>query len=75
MEDNSNTAAKKINRTRKKGDGGVQETAPGKFRAFLDSGTETVVVICSSLHLSNLFSSEFPSMLYFPSVHLYLTFY
>lgn len=31
---------KKINRTRRKGDGGVQEYAPGKFRAFLDIGYE-----------------------------------
>lgn len=31
---------KKINRTRRKGDGGVYEYAPGKFRAFLDIGYE-----------------------------------
>lgn len=31
---------KKINRVRRKGDGGVQEYAPGKFRAFLDIGYE-----------------------------------
>ncbi|SHJ57272.1 tyrosine-type recombinase/integrase [Propionispora hippei] len=44
MELQEEKTTKKINRTRKKGDGGVQEIAPGKFRAFLDIGTETVVI-------------------------------
>lgn len=39
MNEQENTT-KKINRTRRKGDGGVQEYSPGKFRAFLDIGYE-----------------------------------
>lgn len=40
MSEQENNTKKTINRTRRKGDGGVQEYAPGKFRAFLDIGYE-----------------------------------